>query len=459
MPRIYKRRTDHGLAPHDIMLQAVMLVTSGTSVRKAAAEKGVSKSALCRYVRKYHCNPEAVLTPNYTHSQVFSTEQEHTFAEYLETCSRMFHGLTPKHVRKLAYEMACINKRNVPQKWVEETSAGADWFTGFLHRHPNLSVRSPEATSLARATAFNEHNIQAYFDQLEPLVAKLSSGGRVIYNLDETGCTTVPRVPKVVAQKGVKQVGQVTSRERGELVTLCGIVSATGVTLPPVFVFPRKIFREVLMNGAPEGSLGLVSESGWMKADIFLKVLEHVVKFTGCTQDRQIIVVMDNHESHLALANVLYAKEHGINIVTLPPHTSNKTQPLDLAVYGPHKAYFNAAVNSWMLAHPGKTVTIHNMAQLMGDAWLKAATPSNIMSGFKTSGIWPIDRHVFSADHFLPSSVTDRPDPVINTPTTSAPVVVEPETFVSPQQFRGYPKVEFYVIWHTVLTVKADCIL
>jgi len=109
---------------------------------------------------------------------------------------------------------------------------------------------------------------------------------------------------------------------------------------------------------------------------------------------------MDSHESHLALANVLYAKEHGINIVTLPPHTSNKTQPLDLAVYDPHKAFFNAAVNSWMLAHLGKTVTTYNMAQLMGDAWLKAATPSNIMSGFKTSGIWPIDRHVFSADHF-----------------------------------------------------------
>jgi len=388
----------------------------------------------------------------------------------------MFHGLTPKHARKLAYEMAMLNKLNVPEKWVEESSAGADWLNGFLHRHQQLSIRSPEAMSLARATAFNEHNIRAYFDQLEPLVAKLNSGGRVIYNLDETGCTTVPRVPKVVAQKGVKQVGQVTSRERGELVTLCGIVSATGVALPPVFVFPRKIFREVLMNGAPEGSLGLVSESGWMKADIFLKVLEHMVKFTGCTRDRQIIVVMDNHESHLALANVLYAKEHGINILTLPPHTSNKTQPLDLAVYGPHKAFFNAAVNSWMLANPGKTVTIHNMAQLMGDAWLKAATPSNIMSGFKTSGIWPIDRHIFSADHFLPSTVTDRPDPVINTPTTSstvtdrpdpvintpttsAPVVAETETFISPQQFRGYPKVEICLIWHRVLTLKTDCIL
>jgi len=87
MPRIYKRRTDRGLAPHETMLQAVMLVISGTSVRKAAAEKGVSKSALCRYVKKHHCNPEAVLTPNYTHNQVFSAEQEYTFAEYLETCS------------------------------------------------------------------------------------------------------------------------------------------------------------------------------------------------------------------------------------------------------------------------------------------------------------------------------------------------------------------------------------
>ena len=44
------------------------------------------------------------------------------------------------------------------------------------------------------------------------------------------------------------------------------------------------------MNGEPEGSLGLVNESRWMKADMFLKVLEHMVKFTDCTQDRQIVM-------------------------------------------------------------------------------------------------------------------------------------------------------------------------
>lgn len=47
-------------------------------------------------------------------------------------------------------------------------------------------------------------------------------------------------MPKVISEKGVKHVGQVTSRERGELVTLCGIISASGVALPPSHGFPEE---------------------------------------------------------------------------------------------------------------------------------------------------------------------------------------------------------------------------
>lgn len=491
MPRTYKRKTDIGMVPHEAMLQAVLMVIEGKSLRKVAEEKGVSKSALSRYVIKYRHDSAAVLSPNYQHSQVFSSEMENSLKEYLLTCSQMFYGLTPNNVRKLAYEMACRNGIQVPEKWNEKQLAGVDWFNCFLKRNPNLAIRNPEATSLARATAFNEHNIKAYFDILEPLIQKTNGGGRIIYNLDESGCATVQRVPRVVSQKGAKQVGQITSRERGELVTICGTVSATGVALPPVFVFPRKIYRDVYMTGAPEGSLGLVSESGWMNGTIFSKVLEHIVKFTGCTCQNQIILVMDNHESHIALDSVVYAKNNGINIVTLPPHTSNKTQPLDLSVFGPLKTYFNDEANSWMLAHPGKCVTIYQMADLIGKAWLKSATPTNIISGFKQSGIWPLDRNVFGSEMFLPSSVTDRPLPSVETmpssstsdvqrqsvigtpgadnhPSTlanhrehqSTPADATPtrecvastsgnqsaqrrisKKFVSPQEFRGYPKV------------------
>ena len=56
-----------------------------------------------------------------------------------------------------------------------------------------------------------------------------------------------------MSAKGMKQLGQVTSRESGELVTLCGIVFATDVTLPPAIVFPWKNYKDIILTEAPEG--------------------------------------------------------------------------------------------------------------------------------------------------------------------------------------------------------------
>ncbi|KAJ8019461.1 hypothetical protein HOLleu_41073 [Holothuria leucospilota] len=250
MPRQYKRHTDMGLVPGEAMLEAVELVINGEgmSIRKVAKDKGISKSALARYVKKYQADKNCKLAPNYKHSQIFNPVQEADLAKYLTKCSQMFHGLTPKNTRKLAYEIAVQNNMRIPEKWHENQMAGCDWMSGFLKRHSELSIRNPEATSLARATSFKRHNINAYFDLLEQTIKDGQFTGRHIFNLDETGFTTVQKVPKVIAKKGSKQVGQVTSQERGQLVTVCGIVGATGIALPPVFVFPRKNFRDIMLH-------------------------------------------------------------------------------------------------------------------------------------------------------------------------------------------------------------------
>jgi hypothetical protein len=41
-----------------------------------------------------------------------------------------------------------------------------------------------------------------------------------------------------------------------------------------------------------------------MNSKIFVDVLEHVLKHTGCTDENPIILVMDNHESHINLDSV-----------------------------------------------------------------------------------------------------------------------------------------------------------
>ncbi|XP_065669419.1 uncharacterized protein LOC136088752 [Hydra vulgaris] len=411
MPRVYNRKSESPHVSENILKVAVAEVENGISLREAAYSAGISKSALHRCMKKKCQYPAANLQPNYKHSMIFSVAQEETLSTYLKSCSDMLYGLTPVQVRALAFEMAQANKIKCPLRWIEQKKAGRDWLTGFLKRNPKLSVRKPEATSIARASAFNRYTIDIFFNKLQEGISESKATSFKIFNLDETGFTTVQKTPRVIASKGSKQVGQITSRERGELVTVCCIVSAAGVAIPPVIVFPRKLFINSLMKGAPEGSIGLANQSGWMNAEIFIDVLKHFVKFARPTADHKVLLIIDNHESHLSLQSLEYAKENHVCMMTLPPHTSHKTQPLDRSVFSPMKTYFNAAANSWMLSNPRQTITIYEMASLIRQAWEKSSTPTNIMSGFRVTGIWPYDRHVYGDDIFLSSVVTDRDVP------------------------------------------------
>lgn len=163
-----------------------------------------------------------------------------------------------------------------------------------------------------------------------------------------------------------------------------------------------------MMAGVPDGPLGLVHSSGWMTCENFLKVLNFFVQNVRCSPENKVLLIMDNHESHLSVSGLDYCKTNGIVVLTLPPHTSNKLQPLDRTVFGPFKKFFNQAVDSWLINHPGQTITIYDLPKLCYSAWDRGATPINNKSGFKCTGIFPFDRDVFSEEDYLSSYVTDH---------------------------------------------------
>lgn len=115
--------------------------------------------------------------------------------------------------------------------------------------------------------------------------------------------STVLETPKVLAPKSQKQVGQIVSAERGELITFGGIIAASGNTIPPLFVFPRVHFLE----GAPEGSLGAANRSGWINAGIFVSLLKHIQAHTLSSNEHPILLLCDNHESHISLEAITFA--------------------------------------------------------------------------------------------------------------------------------------------------------
>nr|CAD7203937.1 unnamed protein product [Timema douglasi] len=65
------------------------------------------------------------------------------------------------------------------------------------------------------------------------------------------------------------------------------------------------------------------------------------------------------------------------------------------------------------LDNAGKPTTHYDVTELVGKAFPLACTPTNVMHGFKVSGIYPLNENIFQDHEFLASNVTDRPIPPV----------------------------------------------
>ena len=396
------------------MKRAAAAFTAGVPLREVSRDFNIDRATLRRFIVKSRGKADEDILTGYSRLSkskcVFPLQMENDLAQHIKDLSDQFHGLSVEKCRALAYEFAKRNDTSVPANWDKEQKAGKDWFYAFRDRH-KLAVRAPEPTSLARASAFNRHNVDQFYNNLAAVMDRYKFSANDIWNLDETGCTTVQNPGKVVTQRGKKQVGSLTSAERGELVTLEYCVNAVGNMIPPLFVFPRVNFREHFLNGAPTGAIGRASRSGWMNEDLFSDFMQHFMQHTRCTKERRVLLILDNVEAHITIKTIDLARENGIVLLTLPPHTSHRLQPLDRAVYGPFKKAYNVAMDGWIRSHPGRTVTIYDIPTIVGEAQLQAMSQRNIKAGFAATGIYPYNRDIFTDADFAAAEVTDRQNP------------------------------------------------
>ena len=120
-------------------------------------------------------------------------------------------------------------------------------------------------------------------------------------------------------------------------------------------------------------------------------------------------LILDNHESHLSIPAINVAKENGILLLTLPPHTSHKLEPLDCTVFSPYKTYYSACLNDWMLSNPSKPGAMYSVAGVIGKIFSKEFTKHSTEKRFHVTGMYPLNENIFSEDEFLFFYVTDRP--------------------------------------------------
>ncbi|CAH2088935.1 unnamed protein product [Euphydryas editha] len=339
-------------------------------------------------------------------------ELEEKFVNHILELKRCLYGITPKDVRSLAYKIA--EQKGLKHRFNKKKEmAGKKWYYGFLKRHAELSLRQPRATSFNRATAFNKPVVNDFFEKLEKVMNENGiNDPRYIFNVDETGLTTVQRKPrKILAQKGKHQVGAITSGERGTTTTAVCCASAAGYFIPPLIIFKRKRAKDELKDGAPPGAIFAFNpESGYINKEIFFVWMQHFVESVKPTPEKKVLLILDGHTSHTKnLDAINYEKKHNVVLLSLPAHTSNKLQPLDTSFFRPLSCYFIDETEKWLRCNPGRCVTAFQISMLFGKAYARAASVGTASSGFKKSGIWPFNKDIFQDYEFIALAEDDDP--------------------------------------------------
>ncbi|KAI4462372.1 hypothetical protein MML48_4g00012703 [Holotrichia oblita] len=175
-------------------------------------------------------------------------------------------------------------------------------------------------------------------------------------------------------------------------------LSSSGQYIPPIFIFKRNGMKEGLDRNDPVGAIYRCSKSGWIPEELFLEWLKHFKKNVNSSKDRPVLLVLDNHSTHSSLASYNSCRESGIHLVSFPPHTSHRFQPLDITFFGPVKSAYYQECNKYMRHKKYEKINTTDIAELVKNAFNRTAGIEKAVNGFQTTGIFPFNRDVFSEE-------------------------------------------------------------
>jgi len=81
--------------------------------------------------------------------------------------------------------------------------------------------------------------------------------------------------------------------------------------------------------------------------DIFADWMNHFINNVKPNEAFKVLLILDGLKSHTHNLNALEkAKKSGVIMLLLPPHTSHRTQPLDISFFKPLKLITTSILNN-----------------------------------------------------------------------------------------------------------------
>lgn len=385
MPRNYKRKTEDRYSK-EVLNKALARIKNGDSVYSVSRTMNIPEQTLRnRLKRKTEDSVKGA-----GRKPLIPEEIENDLAENIVLLSDSQQPLTRGEIISIVQEYFEVNQLKNPFSKTNK-SPGREWFDGFMRRHPQIVKRKAQAIQKSRVQCATKESFTKFFTMFKATVEKLGikNPGQIV-NLDETGYAS-STATRVLAKKGTKCVSQVQGGSGKEMFSVVETVAADGHLFPPLIIYKSKNLYDSWCVNGPEGAAYLSSPHGWQDKKTFLCYFQKFVEWTK-DMPKPILVIYDGHKSHTQYRVAKLAIENNIQILTLPAHSSDKIQPLDVGVFAPVKKMWLTIKREHGRKTSFKTIRKEDFPNLMKELRDRGAfKEASIKAGFKSSGVWPID--------------------------------------------------------------------
>lgn len=416
--------TKRALWTEQRLVEAMEAVRNGMAVRTASSRFGIPRRTL-----RNHINSGST-TKKIGRPCMLTVEQENDLRDRIAKLADIGMPVTYKGLRRSVF--AYVQKMGISHNFSRDRAlAGRKWVRLFLKRHPDISMRKAQHMNAARAAKLNRFIVQDYFKKLRDVMIKsaITDKPQSIFNMDEKGCRlNLHKQQVVLAKKGSKRVHMI-AEEHAENVTIVACGNALGQAIPPMILMKGIRQKPEWSMHLPPGSVIEMTAKGSMTTQTFVKWIDHFSKFKPAGK---VLLIFDGASSHLDYTIVEAAEKNDIILFCLPSNTTHELQPMDKAVFAAFESYWDEEVLLFWTNKPNHTVNKTSFGLIFSKVWPKAASPNNIMAGFRATGIYPYDPNIIPDTAFGPSEISARRtvengnaknvDPEENTATQRTPI-------------------------------------
>ena len=334
---------------------------------------------------------KGVFTKNPGGQKVFSEIEENLMVENLLKCAEFGMPLETSEIQ-IFVKGYLNNSGRIVEKFKNNTP-GVEWVYSFVKKHPKLTLRTCQNIKRARAEV-SQKTIQLYFKNLQKVIEGIPPEN--ILNYDETNLADDPGVKKCVFRRGVKYPERIINHSKGNI-SLMFSGSASGELLPPYVIYKAEHIWNTWAEGGPPGTRYNRSDSGWMTQSNFEEWFENIVVIWARRKPGKKVVIGDNLSSHISMNVLSLCKKYNIDFVLLPPHSTDKCQPLDVSFFRPIKRAWRKIMEKEKTSNPSSNSLNKGefprlLKELIDQTELN--NKDNLIAGFKACGIYPYDPSV-----------------------------------------------------------------